>query len=329
MRSRGAGPTLAFRLPDGRWLVARQTRAGRAHGWLAAFALLAFASAIGAYPVVRRLTRRLERLRARVDDLGAGDLAARVEVEGSDEVADLARSFNRAAGRIERLVNAQRTLLASASHELRSPLARMRVAIELLGGEDRPELRERVSRDIAELDELIGELLLASRLARLEELEQRREVDLLALVAEEGARSGAEVGGEPVRIQGDPRMLRRLVRNLLENARRYGGGSSVEATVVPLGEGGARLCVADRGPGVPESERERIFEPFYRPPGTRESPDGGVGLGLSLVRQIARHHAGEARCLSRDGGGTRLEVDLGAGPMDVSPTPRRGAPPVL
>jgi signal transduction histidine kinase len=209
-------------------------------------------------------------------------------------------------------VTAQRTLLASASHELRTPLTRIRVAIELLGGEERPELRDRVSKDIAELDELIGELLLASRLARLEELEQTSEVDLLALLAEEGARTGAEVSGEPLRIQADPRMLRRLVRNLLENARRYGAGSTVEASVLPLGEAGARLRVADRGPGVPEAERERVFEPFYRPGGARESADG-VGLGLALVRQIARHHAGDARCLAREGGGTCVEVDLRAG----------------
>jgi signal transduction histidine kinase len=312
IRARGRGPTVAVRLPDGRWLVARHAQHGRALGWLAGFALLALVSVLGAYPVVRRITRRLERLQTRVDELGAGDLSARVKVEGNDEVANLARSFNRAAGRIERLVNAQRTLLASASHELRTPLTRIRVAIELLGGDDRPELRERVSKDIAELDELIGELLLASRLARLEELERTSEVDLLALVAEEGARTGAEVEGKPIRIQGDPRMLRRLVRNLLENARRYGAGSAIEALVLPLGEAGARLRVADRGPGVPEAERERVFEPFYRPEGTRDSADG-VGLGLALVRQIARHHDGDARCLARDGGGTCFEVDLRAG----------------
>jgi signal transduction histidine kinase len=160
------------------------------------------------------------------------------------------------------------------------------------------------------LDALIGELLLASRLDALEHLERTEDVDLLALLAEEGARTGAEVSGESVCIQGDTRMLRRLMRNLLENAQRYAAGSSIEASVVSLTPAGARLCVADRGPGVPEPERERIFEPFYRPTGLRERGDGGVGLGLALVRQIARHHGGDVRCVPRAGAGTCFEVDL-------------------
>jgi signal transduction histidine kinase len=306
-------PVLALALPDGRWLVAQHQHmpgGGPTYGWLAMLALLAVAVAIGSYPVVRRLTGRLERLQARVDALGEGELSTRVQVEGVDEVADLAASFNRAADRIERLVNAQKTLLASASHELRSPLARMRVAIELLAAEDRPEIRDRVSRDIAELDELIGELLLASRLDAIEEIQRNEEVDLLALVAEEGARVEADVTGDPVRIRADARMLRRLVRNLLENARRHGGGTQVEARVSRTPDGGALLCVEDAGPGVAEAERERIFEPFYRPAGMRESSEGGVGLGLALVRQIARHHGGEAVCVPREGGGTRFEVTL-------------------
>jgi signal transduction histidine kinase len=278
-----------------------------------ALSLLALAIALGAYPVVRRLTRRLERLRTRVEALGAGALATRVEVEGHDEVAHLARSFNRAADRIERLVNAQRAMLAGASHELRSPLARMRMAIELLASDNRPELRQRLTQDIAELDELIGELLLASRLDAFEHLERTETVDLLALLAEEGARTAAEVSGTPVCIQGDPRMLRRLMRNLLENARRYAAGAPVEASIMLLQPAGARLCIADRGPGVPEQERERIFEPFYRPAGMHEHRDGGVGLGLALVRQIARHHGGDARCVPRAGGGTCFEVDLRTG----------------
>lgn len=280
--------------------------------WLLPLGLLALVLAVAAYPMVRRITGRLERLRSRVDALGHGELDARVEVEGRDEVADLARSFNRAAERIEQLVAAQRRLLAGASHELRSPIARLRMALELLPAEGRPELRGQIARDIAELDELIGELLLASRLDSREGLPPAEDVDLLGLLAEEAAREGVEVEGEPVVIQGDSRMLRRLIRNLLENARRHGGGSQVEASVVRLEHAAARLRVADRGPGVPEAERERIFEPFYRSAAALQSPDGGVGLGLALVRQIARHHHGEARCLPREGGGTCFEVDLAA-----------------
>jgi signal transduction histidine kinase len=318
VRSWRSGPTLALVLPDGRQVVVRWLHRHRPFGWLLALGLLAVAIALGAYPLVRRITRRLERLQTRVEALGAGDLTARVEVEGRDEVASLARSFNRAAGRIERLVNAQRTMLAGVSHELRSPLARMRMAIELLAGADRPELRARVSQDIAELDALIGELLLASRLDALEHLERTEAVDLLALLAEEGARTGAEVSGESVCIQGDARLLRRLMRNLLENAQRYAAGSLVEASVVPLTSTGACLRVADRGPGVPEEERERIFEPFYRPTGLRERSDGGVGLGLALVRQIARHHGGAVHCVPRVGGGTCFEVNLGTSQSDGS-----------
>jgi signal transduction histidine kinase len=303
------GPVGFLRLPDGRWVAARQRhgRLGRL-GVLAVLSLLAVAVGIGAYPVARRLTRRLERLRVGVEGLGAGDLAARVRVEGRDEVAALAQSFNRAADRIEALVGAQRTLLASASHELRSPLARIRVALELMGA-DRPDLRARVARDIAELDDLIAELLLASRLQAAEELDRREEVDLLGLVAEEAARCGAEASGEPATVRGDARLLRRLVRNLLENAVRH-GAPPVEAEV-RMREGAVRLRVCDRGAGVAEDERERIFAPFYRP-SSRPPAEAGSGLGLALVRQIARGHGGEVLCLPREGGGSCFEVDLPA-----------------
>lgn len=313
MRTRGGRTEAALRLPDGRWLmISPRHQRGHPTAFFIGALLLCGVAALGAYPLVRRITRRLENLQRQVDELGTGDFSTRVQVEGSDEVADLARSFNRAADRIERLVDSQRNTLASASHELRSPLTRMRIAIELLARDGREELRERVTRDIAELDELIDELLLASRLDAATELSRVERIDLLALLAEEAARTDAAVSGASVSLDGDPRMLRRMIRNLLENARRHGGDSAIEASVTPLADGvldGALIQVADRGPGVPQSQRERIFEPFYRPLGMREG-DGGVGLGLALVRRIARHHGGDARCVERDGGGTRFEVTL-------------------
>jgi signal transduction histidine kinase len=301
---------LEAELPDGRTLAARHRMPDRDGAPLALFLVsLTLAIALGAWPLVRRLTRRLERLRTRVEALGAGDLSARVDVEGRDEVAALARSFNRAAERIEQLVDAQRAMLAGASHELRSPLARIRMAIELLAGDARPELRARIESDIAELDGGIDELLLASRLDAAPELSRREPVDLLALLAEEAARTGASVAGSPVSVVGDARLLRRLLRNLLENASRHGGGAPVDARVDAQPDGGARVRIEDGGPGIPAEERERIFEPFYRLAGTRET-GSGVGLGLSLVRRIARHHGGTARCERGAEGGTRFVVEL-------------------
>ena len=139
-------------------------------------------------------------------------------------------------------------------------------------------------------------------------------IELLALVAEEGARMNAAVSGEPVTLNGNRRLLRHLVRNLFENARRHGGDDGIQARVEKLvsdPDAAAVACisVSDRGPGVPEHERQRIFAPFYRPAGMREK-GAGVSLGLYLVRQIARRHRGEAHCEAAPGGGARFVVTL-------------------
>ncbi len=302
------GPAFALRLPDGRTLVMRRhgTRPPP-FGLASTLAVLAIAVGIGAYPVARRITRRLERLQAGVDRLGQGDLAARVKVEGHDEIAQLATRFNATAERIEQLVQSHRSLLANASHELRSPLARVRMAAEMLGADARPEVKRELERDIAELDALIDEILLASRLDATGARGEFERVDFTALVAEECARHGAQFDAQPVAVHGSPRLLHRLVRNLLENARRYGNGAPVE---VRLGANGtAVLDVSDRGPGIDADERERIFEPFYRARGAAESA-GGVGLGLALVRTIAAQHGGRVECLPRDGGGSVFRVTL-------------------
>lgn len=269
--------------------------------------VLFIAIAAGSYPVVRRLTRRLEALRRGVEAFGAGALDYRVPVQGSDEVSAVATSFNRAAQRIEDLVRANRSLLANASHELRSPLARMKMAVSMLESSadaDRAALREEIDRDIRELDALVEEVLLASRLDAQAALVEDP-VDVPALVAEEAARIGADVDVAATALQarliGDERLLRRAVRNLLENARRYGGDEVLAE--VQASEQGMTVRVCDRGPGVPDDQRERIFEPFYRLPGHSERA-GGVGLGLSLVRQIAQRHGGSVRCESRSGGGS-------------------------
>jgi signal transduction histidine kinase len=301
----------AIRLEDGRWLLARRNfphRTGMALGGLSL--MIALVIAIGAYPVVRRITGRLERLQASVTAWGNGKLSSRVAVEGNDEVAQLAESFNASASRIEALVGAQKTLLANASHELRSPLARIRMAVELMQDSAQPAIREELARNIGELDQLIEELLLASRLDAAPDTMVEDEVDLAALAAEESARTQAtlETVTSGMTVRGDARLLRRMVRNLLENAQRYGDPDSV---VVRLGRAGnmVTLEVCDNGPGVPEQYREDIFIPFYRLPGASEK-SGGVGLGLSLVRQIARKHGGEVVCLQNHPQGACFRVTL-------------------
>ena len=224
-----AGPNFTLLLPDGRWLVARQVRERtNPTFWITAFlALVALAVAVGAYPVVRGLGRRLERLKAGVEQFG-NDLGARVKVEGRDEVAALAQSFNRSAERIEQLVAAHRMLLANCSHELRTPLARIAVAASLLGEGADAKTRESLKHDVEELDQLIEQILLASRLEALPTLEHREPVDLLALAAEEAARFDLDATGQPVTVSGDRTLLRRLIRNLLENARRYAGNGPID-----------------------------------------------------------------------------------------------------
>src|SRR5439155_24637420 len=235
-----------------------------------------------------------ERLQTGVETLGAGDLSARVAVTGHDEVTSLAESFNRAAGRIEELVGAHRLLPANASHELRTPLSRIRLALELFGRSGEAKYKTDLERDLAELEALIDEILLASRLDAMPALHATEEVDLLALAAEECARyDDCTLDGEAASVAGDPRLLRRMVRNLLENAERH-GTPPVRVIVARLGAR-ATLDVEDGGAGVPASERERVFTPFHR-----LGQDGkGAGLGLSLVRQIARLHGGDAVVVPR------------------------------
>ncbi len=305
---------------------------GFGFGWM--LGLVGLAVALGAYPVMRRLTLRLEALQRGVERWGAGDLSARIDAAGHDEVAFLAGRFNHAAERIETLMESHKSLLANASHELRSPLARIRMGLELLEG-DAPgadpaalartaRRKGEILRSINELDQLIDEILLASRLdARQADAEPFETLDLTGLAAEECSRVNAELHAEltsetskantdhSLMVQGSPRLLRRLIRNLLENARRYSNGE-ISLELAQGGVGTKRLAIIrvnDRGPGVPADQRERIFEPFYRMPGASER-EGGVGLGLALVKSISQRHGGAVRCEARPGGGASFVVEL-------------------
>jgi len=312
-RAGPAGPSWVVHVNDGRALIVRLPRTPMRPGaWLiTVLGALAVSGAIGAYPIARRLTRRLERLKSGVEQLGHGDLTARVEVQGRDEVAALAESFNGAAARIEELIRSHKMLLANCSHELRTPLTRINMALALIGDNVDPARREQLKKDIAELDQLIEEILLASRLDAVRAPERVEDVELLGLTAEEAARYDAAVEGETAVTRGDPSLLRRMIRNLLENARRHGGAAAPDVRVGRTPDRRAWIEVSDRGPGVSEGEREKIFEPFHRLAGAAETGRGS-GLGLALVRQIARNHGGDAVCLAADGGGSRFRVVLPA-----------------
>ena len=179
-----------------------------------------------------------------------------------------------------------------------------------------PSWRDEISRNIDELDQLIAEILLASRLdAHEADLGTVESVDLVGLAAEECGRTQAELEVQTgildaiAPVQGVTRLLRRAVRNLLENARRYGAGEV--SVILRQTPSEVEVWVCDRGPGVPEGLRDRIFEPFYRLPGATER-DGGVGLGLSLVKSIAARHGGHVRCEAREGGGACFVLRLPA-----------------
>lgn len=270
--------------------------------------LIVLAFALGAYPIARRLTRRLQRLQAGVEQLGEGDLTTRVAVEGRDEVAALARSFNQSAHRVEELVKSHKLLLANCSHELRTPLARVRLGIERLASSADSSVHDELKRSIAELDALIEEMLLASRLDALKTLERSEEVDLLALVAEEAAYFDVAVEGQPAVIHGDPALLRRMVRNLLDNARQHGGGATRVHVTTDV-EGGTQVIVEDHGEGIAEIDRDRIFEPFYRAAGARQA-GRGFGLGLAIVRRIVRAHGGDVTYAPLASGGSQFKVTL-------------------
>jgi signal transduction histidine kinase len=271
--------------------------------------LLMLMFAIAAYPLARRLTSRLELLKQQVDAFGAGDLSARSEIKGKDEIAALAKRFNYTAERIEQLIEAQKEILAGASHELRTPLTRMRLAVELMDIKNVQQTQQKLRAYIAEQDNLVDELLLASKLENNQGSPLNIEsIDILALVAEESCSYHAEVSGESILINGNEFMLKRVLRNLLENADRHRNDQAISINVINRNNK-AVITICDDGPGIEVSEQQRIFEPFYQAR-SKNNKSGSIGLGLSLVQKIVAHHQGSIRYINQAGTGACFEINL-------------------
>jgi signal transduction histidine kinase len=272
--------------------------------------------ALATRPLARRLSRPLERLTAAARRLGDGDLAARAPAPSgrgrwwrprhapADEIAELTRAFNEMAERVERLVRGQKELLANVSHELRSPLARLRMALALLprGGDADARLAD-AERDLTELDRLIDDVLATARLEATGLPTRLAEVDVGALLRDLAARARHDpaVAGRPVIVHegaspalvADEALLRRALWNLVENAAKYG---APPITLAATRDGDrVVLTVSDEGPGIPPEARERVLDPFYRGDAAR-TPGGavpaGVGLGLTFARRVAEVHGG-------------------------------------
>lgn len=309
LKRRAGSARFALPLSDGRLLAIDLKKDHKPLlGLLLLFGSVAAGIGLASYPFVRRVTGRLERLQRGVDRVGSGELSARVKVEGRDEIAGLATSFNHAAERIQTLVGSQRLLLANASHELRTPLARIRMGIEMLGGEgDAERTRADLKRDISDLNVLIEQLLMMTRLDAETDAGHFERIDLLALAAEECARyDDCTLTGVPSEVAGDRHLLQCLIRNLLENAQRH-GKPPVELQMARTGDMVA-LVVEDAGNGIADGGTDRVFEPFFRGAGRQNVP--GSGLGLALVRQIAQTHGGTADLVRNARGKWRVRVAL-------------------
>lgn len=267
------------------------------------------------------ITAPLRRMSRSMDRIAAGDLEHRVPVRGRDEGAAMGRSFNAMADRVRAMIMGQKELMAGVSHELRSPLTRMKLSLELLRQE--PKRIDRIAdleADIDALDALVEELLLASRIDLRAVPLQRESLDLADLCREAWARVAdeAEAQGTTLEVrwdeaarwvQGDRSLLVRLLGNLFENAVRHAGPGRVTVTSEPQGDR-LRITVGDEGPGVDEADLERLFDPFFRADRSRSRKTGAGGLGLMIVRRAVEAHGGKVQARLREPRGLGVIFDL-------------------
>ena len=285
------------------------------------------------YALARHLTIPLDKLRTATRELAEGDLSARVSPSmgrRSDEIADLAEDFDRMAEKIEGLVESQKRLIRDISHELRSPLARLTVALEL-ARQRSPEAAapslDRIGLETERLNDLIGQLLTLTMLEsgsqrKTEDMDVSRIIEKIATDARfEAQLRSVEVKTDvpsPLPFSGYPEMLHRAIENVVRNALRYtGDNTTVEITATRSGAEGAwlEITVKDQGPGVPDSALPNLFKPFYRIEDSRDRSRGGTGVGLAIAERAVNLHHGTLSVENDENQGLLVRILL---PLDMS-----------
>ncbi|HEY3947561.1 ATP-binding protein [Phenylobacterium sp.] len=302
---------VGVRRADGQWAVIRPQPAFGLDPWQTRTALWFVVCAIAMAPIsyvfARRLSRPIKQFADAAERLGRDPRAEPLAIKGSSEIGVAVRAFNDMQERLRRYVDDRTAMVGAIAHDLRTPLTRLRFRIEGLPDDQKAKM----ANDIDQMEEMISAALTfvrdASRPGERTPLELS---SLLESLCDEMAETGAATeveSGEKVVLQGDPMALRRLFANLLENAVKYGGRAR---TRVFLAEQNAVVEIEDDGPGIPPAEREKVFEPFYRREPSRSRQTGGIGLGLAVVRSIARGHGGDVDLVNRAGGGLTARVQL-------------------
>ena len=271
------------------------------------------------------LTGPLRRMRGSMDRIATGELDHRVVARGGDEVASMGHSFNTMADRIEAMIRGQKELMAGVSHELRSPLSRMKLSLELLRAQGADERRVvDLESEVDALDGMVEELLVASRLdlgsqsltptaCSLGELALESWARVRVQAAEGGIELGQDIGAGADAILVDHALAVRLLGNLFENSVRYAAVGPIEVGARRAGDR-VVVSVRDHGPGVAQEHLEQLFEPFYRADPSRTRKTGGTGLGLMIVRRAVEAHGGTAFAEAPASGGLRIVFDLPVAP---------------
>lgn len=322
--------------PLGYLILAPPRPPGGPHGpspALLPLAIVLFALGVAAVLLGGSIARPLDRLARTARALGGGDLSTRTGLSRRDELGDVARAFDEMAERLVALLRGQTELIANVAHELRTPLARIRVALDLAADGDaevaRTSLAE-IGADLAELERLVADVLASARMdlagntaASGEPLLHREALEVAALVGGSVDRLRArfperrvqvELGPELPAVEGDPVLLRRALDNLLDNARKYSPPAAPIRVRAARSGDGVAIEVIDRGDGIAAEDLERLFTPFFRADRSRDRATGGVGLGLALSRRIVRAHGGDLAARSAPGEGTTLTLTLPARP---------------